>query len=56
MSVLFRIHYQDIMADDGLVIEALREWGALQEDAMNRLDGLVGYCTGVVRFLRNPRA
>jgi len=56
MNVLFRIHYQDIMADNRRVLEALGEWGALQEKAMDRLDELVGYCTGIVRFLRNPRA
>ncbi|OAA56930.1 Small-subunit processome, Utp21 [Niveomyces insectorum RCEF 264] len=34
---------------------ALAEWRAVQEEERRRLDALVGYCGGVVGFLRSPR-
>ncbi|CAK7199757.1 rRNA-processing protein utp21 [Sporothrix eucalyptigena] len=36
--------------------EALAEWREVQEQERSRLDALVGYCGGVVGFLRNPRS
>lgn len=35
---------------------ALAEWRLVQEQERSRLDALVGYCGGVVGFLRNPRS
>ncbi|CAK7265827.1 rRNA-processing protein utp21 [Sporothrix epigloea] len=35
---------------------ALAEWRAVQDEESSRLDKLVGYCGGVVGFLRNPRS
>lgn len=35
---------------------ALAEWRVVQEQERSRLDALVGYCGGVVGFLRNPRS
>ncbi|TDZ61089.1 U3 small nucleolar RNA-associated protein 21-like protein [Colletotrichum trifolii] len=54
MTVFLRLHFDLVMADDEL-LEALGEWKALQEREAGRLDDLVGYCSGVVAFLRSPR-
>ncbi|KAF6844487.1 U3 small nucleolar RNA-associated protein 21-like protein [Colletotrichum musicola] len=54
MTVFLRLHFDLVTADAGL-LEALGEWKALQEREAGRLDDLVGYCSGVVGFLRSPR-
>lgn len=54
MTVFLRLHFDLVMADAEL-LEALGEWKALQEREAGRLDDLVGYCSGVVGFLRSPR-
>jgi len=54
MSVFLRQHGEAV-ADSREVAEALDGWRAVQEDEAKRLDELVGYCAGVVSFLRNPR-
>ncbi|KAK2008500.1 WD domain-containing protein [Colletotrichum eremochloae] len=54
MTVFLRLHFDLVMADAQL-LEALSEWKALQEREAGRLDDLVGYCSGVVSFLRSPR-
>jgi U3 small nucleolar RNA-associated protein 21 len=54
MTVFLRMHFDVVMEDDTLV-ETLEEWKSYQEKECSRLDGLVGYCSGVVGFLRNPR-
>ncbi|KAI8160979.1 U3 small nucleolar RNA-associated protein 21-like protein [Colletotrichum sp. SAR 10_86] len=54
MTVFLRLHFDLVMADPEL-LEALGEWKALQEKEAGRLDDLVGYCSGVVSFLRSPR-
>ena len=55
MTVFLRLHH-DAVAADAAVAGALREWRAHQERERARLDALVGYCGGVVGFLRSPRS
>lgn len=54
MTVFLRLHFDEVMEDDSL-LSALEEWKAHQQKEGARLDDLVGYCSGVVNFLRNPR-
>lgn len=54
MTVFLRLHFDIIMGQESL-ISALTEWKNQQEQECDRLDSLVGYCGGVVSFLRNPR-
>ena len=54
MTVFLRLHFDLIMESEEL-LGALKEWKALQEKECARLDNLVGYCSGVVSFLRSPR-
>ena len=71
MTVFLRLHGSaaveaDVVAggddsedgDGGLddFAAALAEWRVVQEQERSRLDALVGYCGGVVGFLRNPRS
>ena len=70
MTVFLRLHFDLVIGgesggegDDAggggdgnaALAQALREWRELQARERDRLDGLVGYCGGVVGFLRNPR-
>jgi U3 small nucleolar RNA-associated protein 21 len=54
MTVFLRLHMDAVSHDDRLV-EALREWRQCQENEGARLGDLVGFCSGVVGFLRSPR-
>jgi U3 small nucleolar RNA-associated protein 21 len=54
MTVFLRAHFEAVLASDELRAE-LSRWGQLQERERRRLDELVGYCGGVVGFLRSPR-
>jgi U3 small nucleolar RNA-associated protein 21 len=54
MSVFLRLHVDSIAHDERLV-SALGEWRACQEKEGERLGELVGFCGGVVGFLRSPR-
>lgn len=55
MSVFLKLHVDSIaLADDG-VTDALREWKAEMDREGKRLSELVGFCSGVVGFLRSPR-
>ncbi|KAL5596124.1 hypothetical protein FOVSG1_009813 [Fusarium oxysporum f. sp. vasinfectum] len=54
MTVFLRLHFDLVMENQDL-LAALSEWKSYQEKECNRLDGLVGYCSGVVSFLRSPR-
>ncbi len=54
MSVFLRLHSETITQDPQLV-EALRKWKEEQEKEGKRLGDLVGYCGGVIGFLRSPR-
>lgn len=54
MAVFLRLHSDSVMESSEL-LAALAEWKKNQERESARLDGLVGYCSGVVGFLRSPR-
>ncbi len=54
MTVFLRLHHE-LVAEDEDLVGALRQWKEHQEREQSRLDDLVGYCGGVVAFLRNPR-
>ncbi len=54
MAVFLRLHFDEIMESEALM-STLRDWKEHQERESTRLDNLVGYCSGVVGFLRNPR-
>jgi U3 small nucleolar RNA-associated protein 21 len=54
MTVFLRLHSDVVMGSEVLLRE-LGEWKTYQEKECQRLDGLVGYCSGVVNFLRSPR-
>jgi U3 small nucleolar RNA-associated protein 21 len=54
MAVFLRLHH-DLVAADPALLHALAEWREHQTRERDRLDGLVGYCGGVVGFLRSPR-
>ncbi|KAK0701851.1 Utp21 specific WD40 associated putative domain-containing protein [Lasiosphaeria miniovina] len=54
MTVFLRLNYDLVMANESLLDE-LRLWREHQARERDRLDALVGYCSGVVGFLRSPR-
>lgn len=54
MAVFLRLHFDLVMADPALLRE-LEQWRACQAKERARLDELIGYCRGVVGFLRSPR-
>lgn len=54
MTVFLRLHF-DIILESDILMSALREWKKHQAEECSRLDNLVGYCGGVVSFLRSPR-
>ncbi|KAK4226161.1 small-subunit processome, Utp21, partial [Podospora fimiseda] len=54
MTVFLRLHFDLVMENESL-LKALEEWKQYQARERDRLDDLVGYCSGVVGFLRNPR-
>ncbi|CAK7237861.1 rRNA-processing protein utp21 [Sporothrix bragantina] len=63
MTVFLRLHGSTAVeagADENGSLDdfaaALAEWRVVQEQERSRLDALVGYCGGVVGFLRNPRS
>lgn len=54
MAVFLRIH-GEVVTQDEMLVEALKEWRAEQEVEAKRLNDLIGYCAGVVGFLRSGR-
>lgn len=54
MTVFLRLHFDIVMENDNLMAE-LAEWKKYQAQECERIDNLVGYCGGVVGFLRSPR-
>lgn len=54
MTVFLRLHF-DLIMENAALLAVLREWKSHQEKEKDRLDHLVGYCGGVVGFLRSPR-
>ncbi len=55
MAVFLRVH-GDVVVQDERLVAVLREWRGAQEKEAGRLRELVGFCSGVVGFLRSPRA
>ena len=57
MAVFLRCHAESIVSggEGGVLREALREWRAEQEREGRRVGDLVGFCGGVVGFLRSVR-
>ena len=54
MSVCLKVHGETLAGDEESVAK-LREWRGVQEVESKRLGRLVGYCNGVVGYLRNAR-
>jgi len=54
MAVFLKIH-MDAVAHDARLVKGLREWRSCQENEGSRLGELVGYCGGVVGYLKEPR-
>ena len=54
MTVFLRLHF-DLIMESELLLRELAVWREHQGKEKERLDGLVGYCGGVVGFLRSPR-
>ena len=54
MTVFLRLHF-DLVLGNASLLSALQEWKTQQEQEGTRLNELVGYCGGVVTFLRSPR-
>lgn len=54
MSVFLKIHCETV-AQDADLVKALKEWRTEQAKEAKRLGALVGYCGGVVGFLRSGR-
>ncbi|GAB1316696.1 rRNA-processing protein utp21 [Madurella fahalii] len=54
MTVFLRLHFDLVMESESL-LKALAEWKEHQGRERDRLQDLVGYCGGVVGFLRSPR-
>lgn len=66
MAVFLRVHGTEVLSSVGDDDEegvgkgeslkiALEEWKGVAEEEGRRLGELVGYCSGVVGFLRAPR-
>ena len=54
MAVFLKIHGETV-CDDTMLVEALQAWRLEQAEEGRRLGELVGYCGGVVGFLRSAR-
>lgn len=54
MTVFLRLHF-DLVMESEVLLGELKRWKAHQEKEKDRLANLVGYCGGVVGFLRSPR-
>lgn len=54
MTVFLRLHF-DVVLESPVLLGALGVWKESQDREKARLDDLVGYCGGVVGFLRSPR-
>jgi U3 small nucleolar RNA-associated protein 21 len=54
VNVFLKLH-SDAITHDPELVAALKAWKEEQHKEGKRLGELVGYCGGVVGFLRNPR-
>jgi U3 small nucleolar RNA-associated protein 21 len=53
MAVFLKLH-SDAIAYDKKLAEVLQVWRKYQEAEGARIGELIGFCNGVVPFLRNP--
>jgi len=53
MAVFLKLHGEAVAYDERLA-QALGVWKGCQEDEGARIGELIGFCNGVVPFLRNP--
>ena len=54
MAVFLKVHGEAVPANEQ-VSNALRDWRVVQQEEAQRLGSLIGYCGGVVSFLRSGR-
>jgi U3 small nucleolar RNA-associated protein 21 len=54
MNVFLRLH-SDAIAHDKELINALRLWKEEQQKEARKLGDMIGYCSGLIGFLRSPR-
>lgn len=54
MTVFLKLHF-DVTMESEVLLRELKRWKSHQEKEKDRLDNLVGYCGGVVGFIRSPR-
>jgi U3 small nucleolar RNA-associated protein 21 len=55
MTVFLKLHLDAVEYDEKLG-EALGEWRSEQEKEGARIGEMVGFCSGVIGFLRDPRS
>jgi U3 small nucleolar RNA-associated protein 21 len=53
MAVFLKLHGEEV-ANNERLMQTLQEWRQYQESEGMRVGELVGFCSGVVGFLRNP--
>ena len=54
MNVFLKLHLDAISHDEDLV-NALKLWKEEQQMEARKLGDLIGYCSGLIGFLRSPR-
>jgi U3 small nucleolar RNA-associated protein 21 len=54
MNVFLKLHLDAISHDEDLV-NVLKLWKEEQQKEARKLGDLIGYCSGLIRFLRSPR-
>ena len=54
MAVFLRLH-GELVAQDEALTAALQEWRDEQQAEAKRIGSLMGYCSGVVAFLRSTQ-
>lgn len=54
MNVFLRLH-SDAISHDAELMKALMIWREEQQKEARKLGNLIGYCSGLVGFLRSPR-
>lgn len=58
MTVFLKVHGESVVEDPGLsggLREALAEWRTVQQEEARRLGDMLGFCRGVVGWLRSER-
>jgi U3 small nucleolar RNA-associated protein 21 len=54
MNVFLRLH-SDAISHDAELMKALMMWKEEQQKEARKLGDLIGYCSGLIGFLRSPR-